>query len=216
MRTTGLFFPLVSIVSSCGSAAFEAVNRVTNIALERGMPRVSFLIDQGVRMKKTLVALVASCALSPVFAQTAASAASAPAAASASVPTHREARVEERIAELHSSLKITPQQEDQWSKFADVMRDNARTMGDLYRQRIAQRETMSALDDMKQYEQITQANADGTKRLVDAFEPLYASLSAEQKKLADVNFRESGRGPGHHGSRRHAKGAEGASSVTKP
>lgn len=63
------------------------------------------------------------------------------------------------------------------------MRENARTMADLYRQRIAQRDTMSALDDMKQYQQITQANADGTKRLVDAFEPLYASLSPEQKKL---------------------------------
>ena len=73
------------------------------------------------------------------------------------------------------------------------MRENAHTMGDLYRQRVAQRNTMSALDDMKQYEQITQANADGTKRLVDAFEPLYASLSPEQKKLADANFREGGR-----------------------
>ena len=71
------------------------------------------------------------------------------------------------------------------------MRENAHTMGDLYRQRVAQRNTMSALDDMKQYEQITQANADGTKRLVDAFEPLYASLSPDQKKLADANFRQA-------------------------
>jgi hypothetical protein len=165
--------------------------------------------------------LAAFCALSPVFAQTSApAAASAPAAqtaASAPAASKREARVEERIADLHSSLKITPQQEDQWSKFADVMRDNGRTMADLYRQRIAQRDTMSALDDMKQYEQITQANAEGTKRLVDAFEPLYASLSPDQKKLADANFRgsgrEHGRGAGHHHA--HAAAPAGAS-VTKP
>jgi periplasmic protein CpxP/Spy len=168
-------------------------------------------------MKKTLVALAATLAVSAAFAQSSAPAAASAPAASAPAATHREARVEERIAELHSALKITPQQEDQWSKFADVMRENTHTMGDLYRQRVAQRDTMTALDDMKQYEQITQANAEGTKRLVDAFEPLYASLSPDQKKLADANFRgsgrEHGRGAGHHHA--HAA-APAAASVTKP
>ncbi|SAL00492.1 Spy/CpxP family protein refolding chaperone [Caballeronia ptereochthonis] len=172
-------------------------------------------------MKRTLVALAAFCALSPVFAQSSApAAASAPAvqsAASAPAVAKREARVEERIAQLHSSLKITPQQEEQWSKFADVMRENGRTMADLYRQRIAQRDTMSALDDMKQYEQITQANADGTKRLVEAFEPLYTSLSPEQKKLADSSFREEHGKARHDRAHRrpHAAGAD-AASATKP
>ncbi|SAK75582.1 hypothetical protein AWB82_04812 [Caballeronia glebae] len=171
-------------------------------------------------MKRTLVALAAFCALSPVFAQSsapaAASAPAAQAAASAPAASKREARVEERIAQLHSSLKITPQQEEQWSRFADVMRDNGRTMADLYRQRIAQRDSMSALDDMKQYEQITQANADGTKRLVEAFEPLYTSLSPEQKKLADTSFR-SDHGKAHHTAHRrpHAAPAD-AASTTKP
>ena len=172
-------------------------------------------------MKRTIVALAAFCALSPVFAQSSAPAAAfAPAvqsAASTPATAKREARVEQRIAELHASLKITPQQEEQWSKFADVMRDNGRTMSDLYRQRIAQRDTMSALDDMKQYEQITQANADGTKRLVEAFEPLYTSMSPEQKKLADTSFREE-HGKARHGAAHrhpHASGAD-AASATKP
>jgi len=176
-------------------------------------------------MKKTLVALAASCAVTAVFAQSSAPAAAAPAssatvqsAASAPAGSRREARVEERIAQLHSSLKITSAQEAQWAPFADAMRENARTMGDLYRQRIAQRDSMSALDDMKQYQQITQTNADGTKRLVEAFEPLYASLSPEQKKLADTSFREDGRGgERHEHARRHprAAGAD-AASATKP
>jgi periplasmic protein CpxP/Spy len=182
-------------------------------------------------MKKTIIALAAFGAIGtavPVFAQS-----SAPAAASASAPasmaqpnatkpnaTKREARVEERITQLHSSLKITPQQDDQWSKFADVMRENAHTMGDLYRQRVAQRDSMSALDDMKQYAQITQADADGTKRLVDAFEPLYASLSPEQKKLADDSFRHTGAGKERHHGHAHRKPAPSANSdaasATKP
>ncbi|MDR5779533.1 Spy/CpxP family protein refolding chaperone [Caballeronia sp. LZ065] len=176
-------------------------------------------------MKRTLVTLAASLvslgALSPAFAQSsapaAASASAAQAAASAPAASKREARTEERISELHASLKITPQQEEQWSKFADVMRDNGRTMADLYRQRVAQRSTMSALDDMKQYQQITQANADGTKRLVDAFEPLYASLSPEQKKLADTSFRdEHGKDHRHRAHRRPPAAGAAPASATKP
>jgi periplasmic protein CpxP/Spy len=174
-------------------------------------------------MKKTLVALAAFGMLGTAFAQSSAPAAASGAAmqpaASSAAPTKREARVEERIAQLHSSLKITSQQEDQWSKFADVMRENAHAMGDLYRQRIAQRDSMSALDDMKQYAQITQTDADGTKRLVEAFEPLYASLSPEQKKLADASFRQGGPGKGRHGHgparKPHASGSD-AASAAKP
>ncbi len=173
-------------------------------------------------MKKTLVALAAFGLMSAAFAQSSAPAAvSAPAmqpAALAPAPTKREARVEERIKQLHSSLKITAQQEDQWSKFADVMRDNAHNMGDLYRQRVERRDTMSALDDMKQYAQITQTDAEGTKRLVDAFEPLYTSLSPEQKKLSDTAFRQGGPGKGRHAHpprKPHASNAD-AASATKP
>jgi hypothetical protein len=76
----------------------------------------------------------------------------------------------------------------------------------------------SALDDMKQYEQITQAHADGTKHLVDAFEPLYASLSPEQKKLADASFHQSGKPGAHKGRAVHRKApaaaaADGASTI---
>ncbi|WP_277184558.1 Spy/CpxP family protein refolding chaperone [Caballeronia sp. BR00000012568055] len=174
-------------------------------------------------MKKTILAFTAFGMIGmtgAAFAQSSApAAATAPAMqAAASTPgaTKREARVEERITQLHSSLKITPQQEDQWSKFADVMRENAHTMGDLYRQRVAQRDHMTALDDMKQYAQITQADADGTKRLVDAFDPLYASLSADQKKLADDAFRHSGPEKAKHAHRKPRTAAADAASTTKP
>jgi periplasmic protein CpxP/Spy len=139
-------------------------------------------------MKKALVILASTFAMSGAFAQ-----ASAPAAApvAASAAAGHEARTEQRIATLHSQLKITPAQETQWQQFADVMRQNGETMGNLYRQRMADK-NLSALDDMKQYTQIAQAHADGMTKLVSAFEPLYNSFSADQKKLADETFRQRG------------------------
>ena len=148
-------------------------------------------------MKRTMVILGCTLALSSAgaFAQ-----ASAPAAQPASQPgasassaaqahaAKREAHVEERIAYLQ--LKITPAQETQWKTFADVMRANGQNMGQLYRQRAQAEQTQSALDNMKQYALLAQAHADDMKQLVDAFEPLYDSMSPEQKKLADTTFRE--------------------------
>ncbi|HLX01618.1 MAG TPA: Spy/CpxP family protein refolding chaperone [Trinickia sp.] len=145
-------------------------------------------------MKKALIILASTFAMSGAFAQ-----ASAPAAApvAASATAAHGARTEQRIATLHSELKITPAQETQWQQFADVMRQNGETMGNLYRQRMADK-NLSALDDMKQYTQIAQAHADGMTKLVAAFEPLYNSFSADQKKLADETFRQHGKEHGGH------------------
>lgn len=160
-------------------------------------------------MKKALVIL--TCALGMSGALTASGAfaqqAPVPAAAASGATTSmsgtnkREARVEERIAYLQSQLKITPAQEPQWNTFADVMRENGKTMGDMYRQRSEVAKTQSALDNMQQYVDIAQAHADGMKKLVAAFDPLYNSLSPEQKKLADASFREGMGGDHRHQAR---------------
>ncbi|WP_408223335.1 Spy/CpxP family protein refolding chaperone [Paraburkholderia sediminicola] len=156
-------------------------------------------------MKKALVMLATAVAMSGAFAQTSAPA-SAPVAAAASAPAAKaghERNVEDRITYLHKQLKITSAQESQWSAFADVMRNNGETMGQLFQQRKADT-NLSALDDMKQYATIAQAHADGMKKLVDAFDPLYSSFSPEQKKLADVTFHQGGPEGGH---RHHGKGS---------
>jgi periplasmic protein CpxP/Spy len=153
-------------------------------------------------MKRTMVILACTLGLGSAgaFAQASAPAAqpaSQPgAAASSAADAHaakREARVEERIAYLHKQLKITPAQDAQWKTFADVMRANGENMGRLYRQRAQAAQTQSALDNMKQYALLAQAHADDMKQLVDAFEPLYNSMSPEQKKLTDTTFRERAR-----------------------
>ena len=172
-------------------------------------------------MKKALVMLATAVSMGSAFAQTAAPAAAPENAASApAAKAGYERNVEDRIAYLHAQLKITPAQETQWKAFADAMRSNGETMSQLFQQRKAAT-NVSALDDMKQYATIAQAHADGMKKLVDAFDPLYGSLSPEQKKLADATFHRSGpegahhRHGGHHGKSKAARpAAEAASDAT--
>ncbi|MBW8834624.1 MAG: Spy/CpxP family protein refolding chaperone [Burkholderia sp.] len=160
-------------------------------------------------MKKALVLLASAVAMSGAFAQQASAPAAAPSGTAASAPAAKaghERNVEDSIAYLHSQLKITPEQEPQWKAFADVMRGNGQTMGELFKERRAAT-NLSALDDMKQYATIAQAHADGVKKLVDAFDPLYNSFSPEQKKLADTTFHREGGAEG--GRRHHGKGKSG-------
>ncbi len=183
-------------------------------------------------MKKAFVILAATLTMSAAFAQGAVAQTAAPAAAAASSADVRAAqhqqRVEERIAYLHSALKITADQEPQWKTFADVMRSNGQTMADLYKQRVEGEAQRNALDDMKQYAQITQAHADDMQKLVSAFEPLYTGFSPEQKKLADTTFRhpehgqkgEAGQGHPKHKLKPKAKApaaaASGADAASAP
>ncbi|HUH65477.1 MAG TPA: Spy/CpxP family protein refolding chaperone [Syntrophales bacterium] len=96
--------------------------------------------------------------------------------------------VEARIKELHTALKITPEQEELWNNVAQVMRDNAKTMDELVAARSEKAGTMTAVDDFKSYGEITEAHADGVKKFIPVFEALYASMSDAQKKNADAVF----------------------------
>ena len=60
--------------------------------------------------------------------------------------------------------------------------------------------TMTALDDLRSYEQLAEAHADGTKKLLPRFEALYDNMSDAQKKTADTVFARFDR-PG--GPKRH-------------
>jgi len=97
--------------------------------------------------------------------------------------------VERRIAELHSRLRITKEQSQPWDQFAQAMRDNAKEMDSLYRQRAEKFEAMSAVDNMQSYAQIEKQRAQDAEKLVPPFQALYASLNEQQKKDADQMFR---------------------------
>ncbi len=103
-----------------------------------------------------------------------------------------EDRVEARVKNMHAKLKITQEQEDQWTKVAQVMRDNAKTMDALTQARFEHVTTMNAVDDLKSYGEITDAHADGIKKFTPVFATLYGSMSEAQKKDADALFHHAG------------------------
>ena len=102
-------------------------------------------------------------------------------------------RVEVRIKELRSKLKITPAQEGLWDNVTKAMRDDAVKMEALIKARSENTTTRNAVDDLKSYSEITDAHANGLKKFISVFEPLYASMSDAQKKDADTLFRHQGR-----------------------
>ncbi len=109
--------------------------------------------------------------------------------------------VEQRIAELHAALKITPAEEPAWEGVAQTMRDNAAAMRKLVTDTAARaRQGMTAIEDMQSYEELALAHAGEMKSLLAAFTTLYNAMPDDQKKLADQVFRDA---------RRHRAGMAG-------
>ena len=121
----------------------------------------------------------------------------APGLALAGEKHHHEVRVEERIKDMHEKLKITAEQEALWGKVEQSMREDAKTMDVLTQARVDHAKDMTAVDDLKSYGEITTAHADGIKKLTPVFADLYASMSDQQKKDADVLFRHIDHKHGH-------------------
>lgn len=94
--------------------------------------------------------------------------------------------VEGRLAFLKTELKITPAQEPQWSKFADSVRGiakNAQAATPPMKHGGAAAST--APDRLGHYEKMLVARLERVRALKAAVDPLYASLSDDQKKVAD-------------------------------
>jgi protein CpxP len=147
--------------------------------------------------QRTLISVAVAAALAVALPVSAAPAGNE--ATGASTTMHKKsptashvAMVEARITEMHAKLKITQAEEDQWSTVAGVMRDNAKTMDMLVQERIANATTASAIDDLKSYSAIANANAEATQKFVAVFEPLYDAMPNAQKADADALFQ------GHH------------------
>jgi hypothetical protein len=111
--------------------------------------------------------------------------------AAAAATSSKPQTVEQRITTLKTALKITPDQESKWDKVATAMRENAAAMDKLVKDKRAKTD-MTAVDDLKTYQDFTQAHLDGLKNLNSAFESLYGSMSADQKKNADQVFNSYG------------------------
>jgi len=109
--------------------------------------------------------------------------------AAAAATSSKPETVEQRITTLKAALKITPDQEKKWNGVAQAMRDNASRMEKLVAEkRKIPPEKTTAVDDLKTYQEFTEARLDGLKHLTSAFKSLYDSMTPEQKKNADTVF----------------------------
>lgn len=146
-------------------------------------------------MKRTIALFASILVSTAAFAQVTPAPAVPAAHAKASAKPSATDRVEKHIKRLHDQLKISAGQEAQWGSVAQTMRDNA-TQLDAVIQKREEDTSVSALDNLNSYAEVTQAQSDGVKKLSAVFTPLYNSMSDDQKKNADAVF--------SHGRNRHA------------
>lgn len=132
--------------------------------------------------------------LGPVAAQAPAQKPPAAAAATSSKPE----TVEQRITTLKVALKITADQDAKWGAVATAMRENAAAMDKLVQaKRAISPASMTAVEDLKTYQEFTQLRLDGLKNLNSSFKSLYDSMPAAQQKNADQVFMSYGSEPAH-------------------
>jgi hypothetical protein len=94
--------------------------------------------------------------------------------------------VEGRIASLKTELNITDAQKPQWDRFADALRATAKSMNSMFRPRMMQSDGDTTLPaQLERRQEMLSAHLADLKAFKNALDPLYASFSDEQKKVAD-------------------------------
>jgi hypothetical protein len=122
-------------------------------------------------------------------------------------------RLDRRLGYLHSELRITPAQEQLWATFADAVRSEAQSGRDRFRDRREEfrndrdnrrYQPPSIVDQLERRQQGLEERGAYYDRLLSALRPLYAALNDEQKRAADENLFNPGRGDrGPRGGRRY-------------
>ena len=117
----------------------------------------------------------------------------APEAARMSAVEHTETR----IKLLSDALKITDSQTAAWNTVTQVMRENAKGMDALRKERKDVAATLNAVDRLKFHSQISETQLEQLKKLIPPFEALYVSMSVEQKASTDAIMQT-----GRHGKKK--------------
>ena len=102
-------------------------------------------------------------------------------------------RAEVRLAKMKVDLNLTADQEKNWSGFATAMQDMSKKQADrriaLRDARAQQHGSFDALDEMRKNADRQIERSNDRKKLADAAQPLYASLTEQQKsRFAEILF----------------------------
>jgi len=147
------------------------------------MKRISFLVTQ----RPFPVAAAVFCIAVSILA--AAPSSAGPGGGGPAAGISETDRTEAVIRDLHARLGITEKQERMWGKVAQVMRENAKTMDNVTKTRLERLKAMNAVEDLKSFSEVTDAQAAGLRKFIPVFEALYATMSDGQKKEADQAFK---------------------------
>ena len=93
--------------------------------------------------------------------------------------------IEGRLAFLKTELKITDAQLPLWNAFAQAMRDDASTMQAMPHPMMEMNKAATLPDKLTAQETRLAARLETLRKLKAAVDPLYAALTADQKKTAD-------------------------------
>jgi hypothetical protein len=93
--------------------------------------------------------------------------------------------IEGRLAFLKTELKITDAQLPLWNAFAQVMRDDASTMQAMPHPMMEMNKATTLPNKLAARETMLTARLEAARKLKAAADPLYAALTADQKKTAD-------------------------------
>jgi hypothetical protein len=119
-------------------------------------------------------------------------------------PADLKAFTDARVAALKAGLALTPDQEKNWAPVEQAIRDMAQARQARWAARRERREHEDGIAKLRARADALTERAAGLKKLADAAEPLYRSLSDDQKNrlhiLVRMIMRHGGR---HHGGWRH-------------
>jgi hypothetical protein len=117
-------------------------------------------------------------------------------------------RVEARLAYLKTALKITDAQQSQWDAYANLVRKNAKDMEQRFQSRQSaepghpHHQPRNAIERLEKAQAFHAEAVTRLNQLLAVQKPLYAALSPEQQKVADVVLNRRGRSmeqPSMHG-----------------
>jgi hypothetical protein len=119
-------------------------------------------------------------------------------------PEDRAAFFDARVAAIHAGLHLTPDQEKLWPAVESAARDAARTMADQREKSPSAGAQSNPVDRLQRASDRLIARGQALKKLADAAQPLFATLTDEQKQRLPMLMRA-----GHHGGRERAGMEEG-------
>ena len=146
-----------------------------------------------VALPVTLVVVVVAF-LSAIFFANPSFAASAKKKSPAIARTSAVNYTEAQIKQLQGVLNITADQQELWNKLTEVMRENAKDMDALSKERAENTKPLNAVEHLKFHQEITQAHLAQLEKLIPPFEAFYNSLTDQQKNITNVIFRTGKQG----------------------